>query len=60
MSSIPTPEKPVKLKHKRPYFTGEGCRVETTWWSSMKGESVEDVTLSCAAKAREIVRREHA
>jgi hypothetical protein len=41
------PDKAILLKRLRAFYTTRGCRVQTTYFTSLHGEVIEDVELSC-------------
>jgi hypothetical protein len=40
-------DKAILLKRLRAFYTTRGCRVQTTYFTSMHGEIIEDIELSC-------------
>jgi hypothetical protein len=47
MSSKGIPDKAILLKRIRPFYTTRGCRVQITYFTSLHGEIIEDIELSC-------------
>jgi hypothetical protein len=41
------PDKAILLKRLRAFYTTRGCRVQTTYFTSLHGELIEDIELSC-------------
>lgn len=41
------PDKAILLKRVRPFYTTRGCRVQITYFTSLHGEIIEDIELSC-------------
>jgi hypothetical protein len=41
------PDKAILLKRLRAFYTTRGCRVQTTYFTSLHGEVIEDIELSC-------------
>jgi hypothetical protein len=47
MSAKLLPKKAILLKRVRAFYTTRGCRVQTTYFTSMHGEIIEEIELSC-------------
>lgn len=45
------PDKSILLKRVRAFYTPRGCRVQTTYFTSLHGEIIEDIELSCMFQA---------
>ena len=41
------PDKAILLKRLRAFYTTRGCRVQMTYFTSLHGEIIEDIELSC-------------
>jgi hypothetical protein len=41
------PDKAILLKRLRAFYTTRGCRVQTTYFTSLHGEVIEEIELSC-------------
>jgi hypothetical protein len=41
------PDKAILLKRLRAFYTTRGCRVQITYFTSLHGEVIEDIELSC-------------
>jgi hypothetical protein len=43
----PIPEPAILLKRERRFYTHKGCRVQIIYHTSMRGEIIEEIELSC-------------
>jgi hypothetical protein len=48
------PDKAILLKRVRAFYTTRGCRVQITYFTSLHGELIEDIELSCLMQSTEV------
>jgi hypothetical protein len=53
------PDKAILLKRLRAFYTTRGCRVQTTYFTSLHGEVIEDIELSCLMQSTATIQTTH-
>jgi hypothetical protein len=53
------PDKAILLKRVRAFYTTRGCRVQITCFTSLHGELIEEIELSCLMQSTASVPTTH-